>query len=127
MPRFVGTLNIIGNDSNLSGTALVRVTGIGDPFDNATTFLTQDRHLQNMERIFVDGNTTSIGSQSAINITNAGRELPAVVGAGGVLKALSDAKKGRASAGKGGGKKGGAKKSGGKKSAKKSSKKGGGK
>lgn len=114
MPRFVGTLTIIGNDSSLSGTALVQITGSGDPFDNATTFLTQDRHLKTNDRIFVDGNTDHIGSQQVINVTEAGRELPAVVGAGGALRTLTAAKKG-GSAGKAGGKKGGAKKAGGKK------------
>src|ERR1043165_9014093 len=108
MPRFVGTLNIIGTDSNLSGTALVKVTGIGDPFENATTFLTQDRHLEG-GRIFVDGNTDHIGAQDVINITDAGRALPAVVGAGGVLRALTATEKGEGSAGKAGAKKGGAK------------------
>lgn len=129
MPRFTGTLNIIGTDSNLSGTALVRVTGVGDPFDSATTFLTQDRDLNSGDRIWVDGKSDAIGSQPVINITNAGRELPAVVGAGGVLMAVNAAKKGGGLSLKASGKKGGVKKSSGKqpgkKGGKKSNKKGG--
>lgn len=122
MPRFTGTLTIVGADSDLAGTALAKTPLSGDPFGRATTFLIQDRKLSSGNRIWVDGNPSQIGEVPVILITNAGRELPALVGPGGALRAVNAAKKG-------GAKKGGAKKNSAKKSAAKKSggKKGGGK
>jgi len=117
MPRFTGTLTIVDTDSDLSGTPLAKGS-TGDVFGEATRFLRQDRGLRSGNRIFVDGTPRTIGGVSAISITDAGRELPALVGAGGILRAVNAVKDVRSrSARKGGAKKGGAKKGAAKKGA----------
>jgi hypothetical protein len=121
MPRFTGTLTIVDTDSDLSGTPLAKGS-TGDVFGEATRFLRQDRGLNSGNRIFVDGTPRNIGGVSAISITNAGRELPALVSAGGILRAVNATKGiGKGSGRKGGAKKGGAKKGGAKKGAAKKS------
>ncbi|MET0623266.1 MAG: hypothetical protein ABW250_09825 [Pyrinomonadaceae bacterium] len=124
MPRFTGTLTIVGTDSDLSGTPLAKGSA-GDVFGEATRFLRQDRGLSSGNRIFVDGTPRNIGGASAISITNAGRELPALVSAGGILRAVNAVKGGESrSARKGGAKKGAAKKGAAKKGAAKKTTKG---
>jgi hypothetical protein len=110
MPRFTGILTIVDTNSDLSGTRLAKGS-TGNVFGEATRFLEQDRGLRSGNRIFVDGTPRTIGGVSAISITNAGRELPAIVSANGVLRAFNAAKglRGR-SARKGAAKKSAAKK-----------------
>jgi hypothetical protein len=122
MPRFTGTLTIVGTVSDLSGTRLAKGS-TGDVFGEATRFLRQDRGLSSGERIFVDGTPRQIGGLTAISITDADRELPALVSASGTLRAVNAAKASRSRSGrKGGAKKGGAKKRAAKKTSKKSRK-----
>ena len=125
MPRFTGILTIVGTNSDLAGTRLAKGS-TGDVFGEATRFLRQDRGLSSGNRIFVDGTPRNIGGVSAISITNAGRELPAIVSASGTLRAVNAAKGLRSrSARKAGAKKGGTKKGAAKKGAAKKATKGG--
>ncbi len=97
MQRFIGLLTISTNVSRLDGTRLAKEPLSGNPFGRATTFLRQDRGLDNNDRIWVDGEVSDlIGNVPVIIITDAGRELPAVVSTGGALKAARSAKKGAA-------------------------------
>lgn len=126
MPRFIGRLTILDGDSSLDGTPLAKAPLSGDPFGNATTFLRQDRGLTGGIRVFVDGTPGRIGDVDVIIITEAGRVLPSVVGAGGTLRAMFATAKGGTlvtrlvtAGGKSGAKKGASKKSGGRKGGKK--------
>jgi hypothetical protein len=114
MPRFTGTLTIVDTVSDLSGTPLAKGPLGGDVFGEATRFLRQDRNLSSGNRIWVEGNPRQIGQVSAILITDAGRELPALVSASGTLRAVNAVKGGRGRAARksasGSGRKGGAKK-----------------
>lgn len=118
MPRFTGLLTISSGVARLDGVRLARAPLTGDPFGRAASFLRQDRGLQNNQRIFVDGSPTTIGAVPVIVITDAGAAMPAIVLAGGALKAAPatpPTKKGAAK------KSGGAKKASTKKSAAKKS------
>lgn len=87
MTRFIGLLTINGV-SRLDGTRLAREPLTGDPFGPATNFLmAEPRSLRNGHRIWVEGRADTIGNTRVIVVADAGRALPAVVTAGGTLRA----------------------------------------
>ena len=67
-----GTLTIDDGESRLDGTRLMKGAVNAGGFGRATTFLRQDRGLNDQERIWVNGVDDFFGEMPVIVITNAG-------------------------------------------------------